>query len=69
MEKMRDEENRGGQPHNNSASGRGRNEAPLGFEGMNFEQKRKPYRSATQSNKDAGQADDANNSGKRRDDL
>ena len=69
MEKMREEENRGGQPHNNSAgAGRGRNEAPMGFEGMNFEQKRQPYRAATRLNGETGQAEQANDL-RKRDDL
>ncbi len=36
-------EERKGRPHNNSAGRRNRTQAALGFEGMNYEQKRKPY--------------------------
>ena len=66
MDKMREEEKRSSQPHNNSAAGgRGKTEAPLGFEGMNFEQKRKPYREAVQSNRSNSNPESADESGKR----
>src|SRR5215212_5083835 len=42
MENMRRGDGRKGQPHNNNTSIK-RDQAPFGFEGMNFEQKRKPY--------------------------
>ncbi len=43
MDSRRGEE-RKGRPHNISAGSRGKSQAALGFEGMNYEQKRKPYK-------------------------
>ena len=42
MDNTRGQEGRKGQPHN-TAGGRSRNQPPTGFEGMNYEQKRRPY--------------------------
>jgi hypothetical protein len=42
MENIRGEESRNGHPEY-SARGRDKGQAPTGFEGMNFEQKRRPY--------------------------
>ena len=36
------DERRKGEPHNNSGGGR-QQQPPAGFEGMNYEQKRRPY--------------------------
>jgi hypothetical protein len=70
MENMRGEEGRKGQPHNNSAGGRGKTQAPTGFEGMNYEQKRKPYKEGNVSDKDRIEnPGSGNNLGNRRDDL
>lgn len=51
MDNMRGDERRKGQPHNNAAGGRDRNQPPTGFEGMNYEQKRKPYLEGKNDNK------------------
>ena len=42
MENLRGEESRKGSPER-SAWGREKRQAPAGFEGMNYEQKRRPY--------------------------
>ena len=66
MENMRRGDGRKGQSHNNTADRR--DQPPMGFEGMNYEQKRKPYgESSSEKNRTANYSD--NNSGKRRDDL
>ena len=43
MEYMWRNEGRKGQPRNNDAN-TNKQQPPMGFEGMNFEQKRRPYR-------------------------
>lgn len=58
MDNMRGQESRKGQPHNNATGSRDRNQPPTGFEGMNYEQKRRPYIN--------GQDDDKNNGKKPR---
>ncbi len=47
MEQNRDNTNRGGQP-GGSGNEYGRNKAEQGFEGMNYEQRREPYKSDRQ---------------------
>ena len=42
MDSMWRDERRKGEPHNNSTGGR-KQQPPAGFEGMNYEQKRRPY--------------------------
>ena len=64
MENTSREDERKGQPHNNN-SGDKKNQAPVGFEGMNYEQKRKPY---GEKNRNSNPGSDTN-IGKRRDDL
>ena len=66
MENTRRGDGRKGQPHNNS--GDRKNQAPMGFEGMNYEQKRKPYGEGSEKNKNGNPGSDTN-LGKRRDDL
>jgi hypothetical protein len=63
MESMRREDGRKGQPHNSTG---GRKDQPLmGFEGMNYEQKRKPYGEGnSEKNRTANYSD--NNPGKKR---
>lgn len=51
---------RNGVPHNNSTGGK-KTEAPNGFEGMNFETKRRPYsNSNSETNKNDKVGNDAN---------
>ena len=61
MDNARGHEGRKGQPHNNAAGGIERTQAPTGFEGMNYEQKRRPYRDGKRSeqeeNEDPGSND------------
>ncbi len=52
MDNMRGQEGRKGQPHNNAAGGKERNQPPTGFEGMNYEQKRRPYVDGKNGTKD-----------------
>ena len=54
MENLRRGENRKGQSHNipDRPAQKDEDQAPKGFEGMNFEQKRKPYIAADRSDKD-----------------
>ncbi len=73
MEHLRRGENRKGQPHDN---GPGRtvkkedDQALKGFEGMNYEQKRKPYNEIGRSDKDWNRnSDDDIKPVRRRDDL
>jgi len=69
MDNLRRGENRKGQPHNNRA-GKNREQAPVGFEGMNYEQKRKPYREGNELEKDRNaNPGSETNMGRRRDDL
>ena len=67
MENTRRGDGRKGQPHNNNSGDR-KNQAPMGFEGMNYEQKRKPYGEGSEKNKNGNPGSDTN-LGKRRDDL
>ena len=67
MENTRRGDGRKGQPHNNNSGDR-KNQAPVGFEGMNYEQKRKPYGEGSEKNKNGNPGSDTN-LGKRRDDL
>ncbi|HVG17258.1 MAG TPA: hypothetical protein VM935_19960 [Chitinophagaceae bacterium] len=53
MENSRGEERRNGQP-DYSARGRDKGQAPTGFEGMNFEQRRRPYGEGKNTDKDSG---------------
>jgi hypothetical protein len=67
MELTRRGNGRKGQPHNNT--GNKKDQAPLGFEGMNYEQKRKPYgEGGSEKNRNGNPGSDTN-LGKRRDDL
>ena len=50
MEILRRDEGRKGQPHNDPSGEKNDIQAPIGFEGMNYEQKRKPYRKAASDN-------------------
>lgn len=68
MENTRRGEGRKGQPHNNSSGDR-KNQAPMGFEGMNYEQKRKPYGEGSSEKTKNGNPGSDTNLGKRRDDL
>lgn len=52
MDNVRGQEGRKSQPHNNAAGGVDRTQAPTGFEGMNYEQKRRPYHDAKSSEKE-----------------
>lgn len=52
MDNARRQDGRNGQPHNSVAGGNERNQALTGFEGMNYEQKRKPYRDGESTAKD-----------------
>lgn len=47
MEDLRSEKNRKGEPPNNSTARKNKNQAPVEFEGMNYELKRKPYKEDT----------------------
>ena len=66
MDKLWRDEGRKGQPHNNSTGSK--DQAPLGFEGMNYEQKRKPYYEGERNEKDPD-GNNGNKSGRRRNDL
>jgi len=71
MENMKRGENRKEHPHNNipRKPGRKDNEAPKGFEGMNYEQKRRPYNKIDRSDKDWDRnIDNDSKSGRRLDD-
>jgi hypothetical protein len=68
MENTRLGGGRKGQPHNNN-SGDKKNQAPVGFEGMNYEQKRKPYGEGVSEKNRNGNPGSDTNLGKRRDDL
>ena len=65
MENLRRGENRKGQPNNipDRPARKDNDQAPKGFEGMNFEQKRKPYIANDRSDKDWDR--DSNNDIKR----
>jgi hypothetical protein len=70
MESSNRGEGRNGPSHNNRESGKKSNKAPIGFEGMNYEQRRKPYQgdnSADQSRN--GNPGSETNGGNRRDDF
>ena len=68
MEKRGRGEGRKGQPRNNNNGGTNRDQAPMGFEGMNYEQKRKPYGEGSEKERNGNPGSDTN-LGKRRDDL
>jgi hypothetical protein len=69
MENLGRGEGRKGQPHNNRTA-KNRDQAPMGFEGMNYEQKRKPYGEDNSLEKVRnGNPGSDTNLGKRRDDL
>ena len=40
-----------GHPHNNTGESKNKNQPPIGFEGMNYEQKRKPYTEGSNADK------------------
>jgi hypothetical protein len=70
MENSNRGEGRKGQPHNNTRNGKTNNHAPVGFEGMNYEQKRKPYHGDNSAEKNRnGNPGSETSLGKRRDDL
>ena len=54
MENMWRDEGRKGHPRNNATPTK-KNEAPMGFEGMNFEQKRRPYREDDRDSREKGE--------------
>ena len=67
MDNMRGQESREGQPHNSAAGGRNRSQPPTGFEGMNYEQKRKPYMDGKNGQKNSIKSSNSNQeSGERR---
>jgi hypothetical protein len=66
MENTRRGDGRKGQPHNNT--GNRKDQPLLGFEGMNYEQKRKPYGEGNEKVRNTNPDRDSN-PGKRRDDL
>ena len=66
MDKMWRDEGRKGQPHNNSTGGK--DQPPSGFEGMNYEQKRRPYYEGEKNDKDLDSNNGDHNS-RRRNDL
>jgi hypothetical protein len=68
MENLRRGEGRKGQPHNNLSGEKNDRQAPSGFEGMNYEQKRKPYRKGESEDKDE-KKDPGSDSKRRRDDF
>jgi len=68
MENLRRGEGRKGQPHNNPSGGKNEEQAPTGFEGMNYEQKRKPYRKGESEDKNE-KKDPGSDSKRRRDDF
>ena len=70
MENMRRGESRKGQPQNipGRPAKKDNAQAPNGFEGMNYEQKRKPYNETDRSDKDWDRnMEDDNKTGRRRD--
>ena len=68
MEDLRRDENRKGRPHNlpGRMARKDNTQAPKGFEGMNFEQKRKPYNETNRLNKDWDRHSDNDSEGGRR---
>ena len=72
MEHLRRGENTNRQPHNTPrrTAGKDNDQAPKGFEGMNYEQKRKPYNDTDRSLKDWDRdMENDSNTGRRRDDV
>jgi hypothetical protein len=67
MDNVRGEESRKGQPYNNAAGNRDRAQPPAGFEGMNYEQKRRPYRDLKVANSDGNEDISSEDLGRRRD--
>jgi hypothetical protein len=69
MENMNRGESRTGQPHDNLKARKNKKQPPNGFEGMNYEQKRKPYNDGDGSERDwNGNSESDTNTGIRRDD-
>jgi len=69
MENSRAPESRKSQTHNNVAAGRERTQPPTDFEGMNYEQKRKPYRDLRSAEANRNEAPGSSDrSGENRDD-
>jgi hypothetical protein len=68
MENLRRGEGRKGQPHNNPSGEKNEEQAPTGFEGMNYEQKRNPYRKGESEDKNE-KKDPGSDSKRRRDDF
>ena len=62
MDNTRAPESRKGEPHNYAAGGRDRTQPPTDFEGMNYEQKRRPYREASSSQSQNNEGPDSTNS-------
>jgi hypothetical protein len=54
MENMWRDEGRKGHPRNNATPIK-KEEPPMGFEGMNFEQKRRPYREDDRDSREKGE--------------
>jgi hypothetical protein len=68
MEILRRDEGRKGQPHNDPSGKKKDRQAPNGFEGMNYEQKRKPYRKGESEDKNE-KREPGSDSKRRRDDF
>ena len=68
MDNMWRDESRKGRPHNNS-TGSNKDQPPVGFEGMNYEQKRRPYRENEKDEKEVNGRDGGSINGRRRNDL
>ena len=68
MEFLRRDEGRKGQPRNDPSGEKNEGQAPTGFEGMNYEQKRKPYRKDESEDKNE-KRDPESDSKRRRDDF
>jgi hypothetical protein len=69
MENSRRDQGRKGQPHNDP-SGEKKDSRPLtGFEGMNYEQKRKPYRKDESEDKNENRNPGSDSKKRRRDDF
>ena len=69
MENMNRGESRKGQPNDNLPGRKTKKQPPNGFEGMNYEQKRKPYNDGDGSERDWNGNDESKiNPGRRQDD-
>jgi hypothetical protein len=68
MEISRRDEERKGQPHNDPSGEKKDRQAPNGFEGMNYEQKRKPYSKSESEDKNE-KREPGSDSKRRRDDF